>query len=109
MRPTLILPLLLIALIATHSSDGHAKRVGARSSGTKHTPAAKSEPESSGTTRLPSVTVRTELPGGAPEEVEVSVTYPIEEIVNTVEGIQAVIDEFSKGRLLAYKRLGIVN
>jgi len=37
---------------------------------------------------LPTVTVRTELPGGAPEEVEVSVTYPIEEIVNTVEGIR---------------------
>ncbi len=37
---------------------------------------------------LPTVTVRTELPGGAPEEVEVSVTYPIEELVNTVEGIR---------------------
>ncbi|MBL8750484.1 MAG: efflux RND transporter permease subunit [Planctomycetes bacterium] len=37
---------------------------------------------------LPTVTVRTELPGGAPEEVEASVTYPIEEIVNTVEGIR---------------------
>lgn len=28
--------------------------------------------------------------------------------VNTVEGIQAVLDEFAKGRLLAYRRLGIV-
>jgi HAE1 family hydrophobic/amphiphilic exporter-1 len=37
---------------------------------------------------LPTVSVRTQLPGGAPEEVEVSVTYPIEEIVNTVEGIR---------------------
>ena len=37
---------------------------------------------------LPTVTVRTQLPGGAPEEVEVAVTYPIEEIVNTVEGIR---------------------
>jgi HAE1 family hydrophobic/amphiphilic exporter-1 len=34
------------------------------------------------------VTVRTELPGASPEEVEVSVSYPIEEAVNTVEGIQ---------------------
>jgi len=34
------------------------------------------------------VSVRTVLPGGAPEEVEVSVTYPVEEIVNTVEGIK---------------------
>ncbi|MBL8727745.1 MAG: efflux RND transporter permease subunit [Planctomycetes bacterium] len=37
---------------------------------------------------LPNVTVRTELPGASPEEVEVSVSYPIEEAVNTVEGIQ---------------------
>ncbi len=37
---------------------------------------------------LPTVTVRTELPGGSPEEVEVSVSYPIEEAVNTVEGIR---------------------
>ncbi|HEX5054804.1 MAG TPA: efflux RND transporter permease subunit [Planctomycetota bacterium] len=36
---------------------------------------------------LPTVTVRTQLPGGSPEEVEVSVSYPIEEAVNTVEGI----------------------
>ncbi|MFY9342395.1 MAG: efflux RND transporter permease subunit [Planctomycetota bacterium] len=37
---------------------------------------------------LPTVSVRTQLPGSAPEEVEVAVTYPIEEIVNTVEGIR---------------------
>ena len=36
---------------------------------------------------LPTATVRTELPGAAPEEVEVSVSYPIEEAVNTVEGV----------------------
>jgi hydrophobic/amphiphilic exporter-1 (mainly G- bacteria), HAE1 family len=36
---------------------------------------------------LPTVTVRTELPGASPEEVEVSVSYPIEEAINTVEGI----------------------
>ena len=37
---------------------------------------------------LPNVFVRTVLPGASPEEVEVSVSYPIEEAVNTVEGIQ---------------------
>ncbi|HJZ66961.1 MAG TPA: efflux RND transporter permease subunit, partial [Blastocatellia bacterium] len=37
---------------------------------------------------LPSVTVRTTLPGGAPEEVESEVSQKIEEVVNTVEGIQ---------------------
>src|SRR5262245_47407171 len=36
---------------------------------------------------LPNVTVRTTLPGAAPEEVEVTVSQPIEEAVNTVEGI----------------------
>lgn len=37
---------------------------------------------------LPTITVRTELPGAAPEEVEVTVSYRIEEAVNTVEGIR---------------------
>ena len=36
---------------------------------------------------LPSVSIRTELPGAAPEEVEVEINEPIEEVVNTVEGI----------------------
>src|SRR5687768_10151268 len=36
---------------------------------------------------LPTVTVRTSLPGAAPEEVETEVTDLIEEAVNTVEGI----------------------
>src|SRR5205085_6398065 len=35
----------------------------------------------------PTVSVRTELPGAAPEEVEVTVAQPIEEAVNTVAGI----------------------
>jgi len=49
---------------------------------------------------LPSVSVRTELPGGAPEEVEVSVTYPIEEVVNTVEGIRELRSISSAGTSL---------
>ena len=36
---------------------------------------------------LPSVSVRTQLPGASPEEIEVSVSQPIEEAVNTIEGI----------------------
>ncbi|MGH9966624.1 MAG: efflux RND transporter permease subunit [Pyrinomonadaceae bacterium] len=36
---------------------------------------------------LPTVSVRTGLPGGAPEEVESLITQQIEEVVNTVDGI----------------------
>ncbi len=36
---------------------------------------------------LPTVMVRTFLPGASPEEVEVLVSQPIEEAVNTVEGL----------------------
>jgi len=36
---------------------------------------------------LPTVSVRTALPGGAPEEVETLITQPIEQVVNTVDGI----------------------
>ena len=37
---------------------------------------------------MPTVTVRTNLPGAAPEEVETVLSQPIEEAVNTVAGIQ---------------------
>ena len=36
---------------------------------------------------LPTVSVRTQLPGAAPEEVESLITQQIEEVVNTVDGI----------------------
>ncbi len=36
---------------------------------------------------LPSVSIRTTLPGASPEEIETVVSQPIEEAVNTVEGI----------------------
>jgi HAE1 family hydrophobic/amphiphilic exporter-1 len=36
---------------------------------------------------LPNVSVRTTLPGASPEEIETVVSQPIEEVVNTVEGI----------------------
>src|SRR4029453_12108197 len=37
---------------------------------------------------LPSVTIRTTLPGASPEEMETEVSQKIEENVNTVEGIE---------------------
>ena len=37
---------------------------------------------------LPTVSVRTSLPGASPEEVETEVSEKIEEVVNTVEGIE---------------------
>ncbi len=36
---------------------------------------------------LPNVSIRTTLPGASPEEVETVISQPIEEVVNTVEGI----------------------
>jgi len=36
---------------------------------------------------LPTVAIRTSLPGGAPEDVEAEISDQIEEVVNTVEGI----------------------
>src|SRR5262245_47681751 len=36
---------------------------------------------------LPTVSIRTSLPGASPEEVETEVSEQIEEAVNTVEGI----------------------
>jgi HAE1 family hydrophobic/amphiphilic exporter-1 len=40
--------------------------------------------------QYPTLTVRTEYPGAAPEEVEESITDAIEELVGTVEGVVAV-------------------
>ncbi len=37
---------------------------------------------------LPTVTVRTSLPGASPEEVETEISQPIEEAVNSIEGIE---------------------
>ncbi len=37
---------------------------------------------------LPTVNVRTSLPGASPEEVETQVSQPLEESINTIEGIE---------------------
>ena len=42
---------------------------------------------------LPIITVTTTLPGASPEEVETSITRPIEEVINTIQGV----DELSSG------------
>ncbi|HRK31398.1 MAG TPA: efflux RND transporter permease subunit [Tepidisphaeraceae bacterium] len=46
---------------------------------------------------LPSVTVRTSLPGASPEEVESEVSERIEEVVNTVDGIEELRSISSSG------------
>ena len=46
---------------------------------------------------LPTVSVRTNLPGASPEEVEVSITQVIEEAVNTVEGITEIRSNAGQG------------
>ena len=49
---------------------------------------------------LPTVSVRAELPGASPEEVEVTVSQPIEEAVNTVAGIAELRSISSTGTSL---------
>jgi HAE1 family hydrophobic/amphiphilic exporter-1 len=46
---------------------------------------------------VPTVSVRTTLPGGAPEDVETEVTEEIEKAVNTVEGIRELRSVTSPG------------
>ncbi len=46
---------------------------------------------------LPTVSIRTGLPGAAPEEVESLVSQPIEEVVNTVDGIDELRSISSQG------------
>ena len=46
---------------------------------------------------LPTVSIRTGLPGAAPEEVESLVSQPIEDVVNTVDGIDELRSISSQG------------
>jgi len=46
---------------------------------------------------IPSITVTAALPGASPEEMETSVTKPLEEIVNTVEGIDEMSSRTTEG------------
>lgn len=47
---------------------------------------------------LPTVTIRTELPGASTEEMEIQVSQRIEEAVNTVEGIEELRSISGQGR-----------
>jgi len=46
---------------------------------------------------LPTVTVRTVLPGASPEEIESTITKPIEEVINTISGIEELRSTTSEG------------
>ena len=52
---------------------------------------------------LPIITVTTTLRGASPEEIETSVTKPLEEIINTVQGI----DELSSVSLEGVSRITV--
>jgi hydrophobic/amphiphilic exporter-1 (mainly G- bacteria), HAE1 family len=56
---------------------------------------------------LPSVSVRTTLPGGAPEEVESEVSQKIEEAVNTVEGIQELRSVSAQGTSIVFANFNL--
>jgi HAE1 family hydrophobic/amphiphilic exporter-1 len=47
---------------------------------------------------LPTVTIRMSLPGASPEEAESQLAKPIEEVVNTVEGVEQLRSISSQGR-----------
>ena len=49
---------------------------------------------------LPTVTVRTTLPGASPEEIESQITKPIEEVINTISGIDELRSTTSEGTSL---------
>ncbi|HZJ17962.1 MAG TPA: efflux RND transporter permease subunit [Chthoniobacteraceae bacterium] len=46
---------------------------------------------------IPTITVTATLPGASPEEMETSVTKPLEEIINTVEGIDELSSKTTEG------------
>jgi len=46
---------------------------------------------------IPSVTVTTSLPGASPEEMETTVTKPLEEVINTIEGIDELSSNTTEG------------
>ncbi len=54
---------------------------------------------------LPTVSVRTQLPGASAEEVETLVSQPIEEAVNTVEGIDELRSVSGPGIVARHRHL----
>ncbi len=47
---------------------------------------------------LPTITITTRLPGAAPEEVESQITKPIEEVVNTISGLDELRSSTIEGQ-----------
>ena len=56
---------------------------------------------------LPTVMVRTSLPGGAPEDVESEITEELEEAVNTVQGIRELRSVSSAGSSVVVATFGL--
>jgi HAE1 family hydrophobic/amphiphilic exporter-1 len=56
---------------------------------------------------LPTITITTRLPGASPEEVETQITKPVEEVVNTINGLDELRSTTSEGtsQVLAVFRL----
>ena len=46
---------------------------------------------------IPSITAQTQYPGAGPEEVERTVTYPIEQAISRVSGVQQVVSTSRRG------------
>ena len=56
---------------------------------------------------IPNVSVRTSLPGASPEEVETEVSYKVEEVVNTVEGVQELRSISGQGMSIVIVSFGL--
>ncbi len=56
---------------------------------------------------IPNVSVRTSLPGASPEEVETEVSYKVEEVVNTVEGVQELRSISGQGSSIVIVSFGL--
>ncbi|HVF90348.1 MAG TPA: efflux RND transporter permease subunit, partial [Blastocatellia bacterium] len=56
---------------------------------------------------LPTVSVRTTLPGASPEEVETEIAEKIEEVVNTVEGVQELRSVSGSGSSFVIATFGL--
>ena len=47
---------------------------------------------------LPTITITTRLPGASPEEIESQITKPIEEVVNTISGLDELRSSTIEGQ-----------